>query len=269
MPALKNLLGARFGRLVVVERAGYTVRGGGVKHVRWRCRCDCGNGCLVTGNNLRTGNTASCGCLARELIGTRSLKHGHAKRSAWTREYRAYRAMIDRCYLPSVRSFKTYGAKGIRVCDRWRHSFEAFLADMGPCQKGLTLDRRDPSGHYVPDNCRWATTLEQANNKLNNRFVTVDGQRMTVAQAAVKYGLVPWTLYRRLDAGFSVEDVIAGRRLPSRARTFTMNGVSKTREEWAGEYGLHPHTVQTRLWRGWTIEEALTHAPKKGHRPPR
>jgi hypothetical protein len=206
-PAYRDLTGQRFGRLVVVEEAGVVKHPNGAKHKRWRCRCDCGTVCLVTGNNLKYGrSTKSCGCLKRELIGDRSRKHGHTSGGKGTREFNAWRAMLDRCRRPKCKEFKWYGARGISVCEQWK-LFPNFLADMGPCPDGMTLDRIDNDWHYLPANCRWISQRENCNNKRNNVWTEVDGQRMTASQAAALLGLPTYTMYRRLRAGDTIDQI--------------------------------------------------------------
>lgn len=149
--------GDRFGRLVVIERVPNPT---GAKS---RCQCDCGGFIEVFHSNLKR-YTNSCGCLRREKGSERgklAKKHGYTR----TRTYQSWRAMKKRCYLPQNPSYDYYGARGIRVCKRWYHSFEAFLADMGERPEGMTLDRIDPSGNYTPSNCRWATPATQAMNQ--------------------------------------------------------------------------------------------------------
>ena len=114
--------------------------------------------------------------------------------------------MLDRCYRPGNVGFVHYGGRGIVVCDRWRASFSAFLADMGRRPGPLhSLDRVNVNGDYEPSNCRWADLRTQHNNRRDNVFVDYDGERMTVAMAADRSGLPAGLLYQRLRRGFSVD----------------------------------------------------------------
>jgi hypothetical protein len=107
--------------------------------------------------------------------------------------------MIDRCTLPKHPAYHRYGGRGIGVCERWRNSFPAFHEDMGPRPDGLTLDRIDSDGNYEPGNCRWATPKEQQNNTSTNKFVEIDGERLTIAQHARRLDINYETLYSRLS----------------------------------------------------------------------
>lgn len=98
-------------------------------------------------------------------MGRAHRRHGNSVGYSVTPTYHSWRSMIQRCTNPNRRNYKWYGARGIQVCDRWRHSFDNFLADMGPRPNGLTLDRIDVNGNYEPTNCRWATPIEQAREK--------------------------------------------------------------------------------------------------------
>ena len=116
--------------------------------------------------------------------------------------------MLDRCLLPSAVAYENYGGRGIKVCDEWRGSFQRFLDDMGQCPRGLTLDRIDSNGHYVKGNCRWASAYVQANNRRTNKIVVVDGEQMTVRQAASRYKIADWTLRRRLKSGVPIHEIL-------------------------------------------------------------
>lgn len=184
--------GQVFGRLEVVEY---------ISSKAVRVRCQCGNEKTVQAARLRDGRTSSCGCLRAELLGARRRTHGMTEAP----EFSTWMRMRQRCTDPRNISFKLYGGRGITVCDRWRESFEAFLADMGTRPEGASLDRIDPNGNYEPANCRWATPTEQCNNKRRNIRITHDGRTLTVAEWARELGLKDATLRRRLRVGEPVE----------------------------------------------------------------
>jgi hypothetical protein len=150
-----DILDQVFGRLTVVERVG-------ARPVKWRCKCECGGETITLGRSLREGHTRSCGCLIGETAKKTMTTHGQSR----TALYATWTGMILRCSNPNFKQWDDYGGRGIKVCDRWRHSFENFLADLGerPSPKH-TLDRMDVDGNYEPGNCRWATRAEQVENK--------------------------------------------------------------------------------------------------------
>lgn len=200
---IEDLTGRKFGRLTVLER---TENKGG--QTMWLCECECGTQKIVRASHLKTGAIQSCGCLMREMLCKRNTTHGGRK----TRLYGIWHGMKDRCYDPSHNRYEHYGLRGIVVCDEWLHSFEAFRDwaiangyDEAAPRGTQTIERINLDGNYCPDNCRWATAEEQANNKSNNHFLTYNGRTQTTAQWAKEVGLKRTTLEYRVKHGWSVE----------------------------------------------------------------
>lgn len=196
-----------FERLTVLERAG---RQG--TQALWKCRCSCGKEVIAVTAQLKSGRTKSCGCYIRE----HSTTHGRR----WTRTYKIWDGMRQRCTNPNATGYEQYGGRGIKVCERWMDSFEAFFADMGdPPSDDHSLDRRNNDGPYSPENCRWATEVEQHNNRSDNRMLTHDGRTLTVAEWVRVTGLSKDTILKRLKRGWSVDRALSapvietGRRL--------------------------------------------------------
>lgn len=128
--------------------------------------CNCGKKIIASTNNVRLGNTLSCGCLKTDLAGTHLAVHGHAQKCRKSRTYNSWLSMRRRCASKEgTRHWVYYGAKGIQVCDRWENSFEAFLEDMGERPDGMTIDRIKGNLGYTKDNCRWATGKTQRMNR--------------------------------------------------------------------------------------------------------
>lgn len=209
MPPLRDLTGQTFGRLTVIGRVP------GKGRVRWLCHCQCGNTAVVQSDSLVCGKTVSCTCYHRQRVSETFTKHG--LRSAKTREFKSWEAAKSRCFTPGHVAFPDYGGRGITMCEKWRHDFRVFLADMGPCPEGHSLDRIDTNGNYEPGNCRWADRITQVNNKRTNRRIVVDETEMTVAEAARRFGVDYSRLRRRLNNGVPPNIAV---RLP-RYRHFT------------------------------------------------
>lgn len=152
---IKDLTGKRFGELTVYCLAN---KRGNDRSAYWHCECDCGNYSTVSTNNLNSGEVQRC----KDCGNKRGNKtHGLTN----TRTYKLYQNMKTRCYNPNRDSWQRYGGRGITVCERWLESYENFLADMGECPEGLTLDRINNDGNYEPSNCRWTNWSEQAKNR--------------------------------------------------------------------------------------------------------
>ena len=167
--------GMRFGKLVILkEVAPYTAHyKNRTQQLRqFLCQCSCGNELNVTLASLRTENTTSCGCLRNEMTIKRSTTHG----KTGTREYGVWRNMRNRCNLKTDASYKYYGGRGIKVCERWE-KFANFWTDMKDGYKtDLTLDRIDNNKGYYKENCRWATYEQQENNRRDNVFIKYNGK---------------------------------------------------------------------------------------------
>jgi len=192
--------GLKFGRWTAISRAKTASGKGG-----WLCRCECGTERVVMRTTLTKGGSQSCGCRVKEVLAAKQYRHGWSGQPT----HNIWLTMRQRCHNPNSRSYAQYGARGIYVCDRWRESFEAFLADMGPQPSpDHSIDRIDCDGPYSPQNCRWATKKTQANNCRRNRVLAYGGKTQTVAQWADELGVSPFTLYQRLSHGWSTEETL-------------------------------------------------------------
>lgn len=177
-------VGQVFGRLTVVSR---------IDRVHVVAKCDCGNVITAQTGNLISGTTKSCGCLARELSSIRTTTHGMSK----SKSYKRWTGLIQRVLNPDNKAAKHYSLKGVTVCDRWL-SFENFYADMGEAPPGCSLDRIDNDGPYSPENCRWATPKEQADNRSSSVWIEFQGERMVLFDWARRLGVRYSTMQRRL-----------------------------------------------------------------------
>jgi len=163
-----DLTGQIFDKLTVLKYIGKNKYG----NSKWLCKCYCDNETVVLGTSLQSGHTKSCGCLRKEHSG-RPLKHGHSKDGKVSKTYAAWDHMIQRCTNIKNPAYKNYGERGIIVCDAWlpeNNGFINFLSDIGEIPKGLTLDRIDNNGNYEPDNWRFATPKQQANNRRKRKI---------------------------------------------------------------------------------------------------
>jgi hypothetical protein len=136
-----------------------------------------------------------------ELTSVRNRTHGHSK----SREYRIWSDAKKRCYNPRNKSYPTYGARGITMCDEWRQDFARFFADMGRCPVKHTIDRIDNDGPYSKSNCRWSTRAIQNSNTTRNHYIEFNGERHTLAHWARAVGMKHTMLLHRLSRGWSIE----------------------------------------------------------------
>lgn len=193
--------GQRFGRLVYVGEAG---RQGKERMIA--ARCDCGTVRNYFAQALVRQTTQSCGCLRLEISSASAraqmTKHG----MSGTPTFKSWSAAIGRCHTPTDSHYPDYGGRGIIVCERWRHSFENFYADMGERPSGMTLDRYpDVNGPYSLSNCRWATHVQQSNNKRTNQYVTRNGRTQTITEWAREFGVRDTLAFKRRKAGWPEE----------------------------------------------------------------
>jgi hypothetical protein len=167
----------------------------------WLCVCKCGTEKPVILGSLQQGRSKSCGCATIQMRTEKTRTHGMAS----TPTYKSWHQMHQRC--AGKHGHQHYANKGIKVCSRWSN-FENFYADMGLRPAGTTLDRIDGSKDYSPENCRWATLEQQANNKSSNRKEFVQGELLSVAQAARKYSKHISGVRHRVRKGMSLEDAV-------------------------------------------------------------
>lgn len=153
-----NMLKAsdRFSRLVVIKLVG-VINGKSI----YSCMCDCGNIVSCSSNNLKTGNTKSCGCYKSDRVREAKTRHG----MRYSEEYSSWRSMKARCNNSNNSYYDCYGGRGISVCKEWNDDFALFFDDMGSCPKGFSIDRINVDKGYFKSNCRWANNTTQARNQ--------------------------------------------------------------------------------------------------------
>ena len=184
---LLDLKGKTFNRITVLDYFGKQ---------KWLCQCVCGNKFTAYGHQIKTGHTASCGCLQRERTSKANTKHHYCG----TRIYQIWQNMRERCYRKTNQEYHNYGGRGITVCDDWNSSFDKFKdwAFENGYKDDLTIDRVNTNGNYEPTNCRWATRKEQVNNTRRNRRFEFCGITKNIMQWAEMFGINYGTLRDRI-----------------------------------------------------------------------
>lgn len=228
---IRDFSGDRRGTLEVLRYVGIRTGGSRKRWHIWLCRCDCGVELEVPSTKLAGATEPNCGCRKVEIatkiieaynasgLPSPTIKHG----LTGSPEYISWAAMKARCLNAKNREYHRYGGRGIQVCERWLHSFDNFLADMG--QKPTTkhsLDRINVDGNYEPRNCRWATPKEQARNTRSNRILEICGSKKTLAEWVEISGLRAFTILYRIEAGWPTERILTtpawGRKQWQKAR---------------------------------------------------
>lgn len=184
----------------------------------------------------------------------------------YNRIRRIWYGMISRCTSMKDKSYYRYGGRGIRVCDEWLNSFEAFesWALANGYRDDLTIDRIDNNGNYEPSNCRWADSITQANNTSKNLYITYKGRTQTLAQWVRELDLDYEVTYHRLDEGWTIEDAFEKPQRFDGITELTYNNKTQSIMEWAKETGMTYNTIRHRHNKGLPVNEILE-TPQKEH----
>lgn len=268
MGKFRDLSGLKFGRLTVLGKHYYKMQKSGRKRVFWNCVCECGAQKPINADALVAGNSRSCGCLNEELRKLRPVTHGAKKGGKITATYSSWLSMKTRCTNPKTQYWNHYGGRGITVCERWMHSFQNFLEDMGEKPEGTSLDRIDNDKSYTKENCRWASSIEQANNVRSNHKIIFRGETKTLAQWARCLGLGQVQIRQRLELGWSVEQALTKGKYERRDFCLEFNGRTMSIAQWARELHLPYSCLRRRLYIGWSVEDALMTPKLNRGRPP-
>lgn len=206
-----DLTGQKFGRLLVLERVENYIQPNGTIKARWKCLCECGKHCVVCSRELRYGKTKSCGCFKLEIFKTSKMTHG----KTYTRLYGVWKELKKRCYNPSDKYYKDYGGRGITVCQEWKNNFQAFYDwamangyDENAPKWLCTIERINTNGNYEPNNCKFATIKEQANNRRSNHLLTYNEKTYTLTEWSEITGIKRKTIEYRLKSNWSIEKAL-------------------------------------------------------------
>lgn len=202
-----NIVGERYGKLVVIKRVEDHIQPSGIKKPKWLCQCDCGNTKEVLEQNLRNGQTTSCGCYVKEHNKVLNTIHG----GCYERLYNIWASVFKRCYNTNHIQYNNYGGRGILVCEEW-HDYEKFkkwALENGYSENAkkseCSLDRIDVNGNYEPTNCRFVNSTVQNRNTRRNVYLTHNGETHCVTEWAEILNMPSYVLFQRLKRGWTVE----------------------------------------------------------------
>lgn len=220
-----DYVGKKYGFLTVVKDLPpilISANGDKIRPVKTvECICDCGRTTPIRLHNLVSGHTKSCGCYHKRAMAGYKQKHGLSR----TVEYSAWCKMKDRCYNPNIKDYKRYGARCIKVCERWLYSFESFLEDMGlRPSPNHSLERKETNGDYCPDNCIWATRKEQSRNKVRSIKVEYNGSIKLLIEVCEEVGANYSIVRHRINGGW---DLLSAITAPKRTKYTTLLKGSK------------------------------------------
>lgn len=200
---VENIIGQKFGRLLVVKNLGVNSHGSTLH----RCICDCGNIKDTPISYLKQGHTTSCGCLVKQMRTVHTLSQ--------SRLYNIHQGMLKRCYNENSAAYQCYGGRGIIVCNEWKNDFVEFYkwAMENGYEDNLTIERIDNDGNYEPNNCRWATKAEQTRNTRKNVYFTFNGVTKTMSEWAKTFDIPLTTFRRRMLQNRPFDEIISKNRL--------------------------------------------------------
>ena len=202
-----DITGERYGKLIAIRYVGRS----NSKQSLWLCKCDCGNETTVRLSNIRNGHTKSCGCGEKENRNQFRNKSVRKHQESYTRLYRIWIGIKNRCNNHNDDHWPIYGKRGISVCEEWNQQYEKFRewALANGYDDSLTIDRIDTNGNYEPGNCRWVSNADQQRNKRNNRYYTYHGKTQLIPAWAEEFGVTDSTIRSRIRRGENPNDVFS------------------------------------------------------------
>lgn len=217
--------------------------------IYWTCRCKCGTIKQVNKSKLTYGELKSCGCWLRDRVSVRFI-HGMSK----SRFYGIWNDIMMRCYNPNKERYPRYGGRGIKVQKRW-HIFNNFKDDMFlSYKKGLSIERINVNGNYTSKNCKWIPIKEQHLNKSNTITLKINKEKISVPDAAKKYGVKLSNIYSRLDRGWNNKDAVFGR-----CNTLKINykGEKINIKELSDKINVSTQAIRNRIKCGYPIKVCI------------